>query len=288
MNLRPQSVCLVTSQKLILEIIKVIIYVNQMSYDKITNKYDLHTKYEGNLNFSRPNYVSDGSVQTSFLLDALSEFDKMIDILLENEIPISHILGLRNLSAFVGEVYNRCVTKVAKELIKNNPHQDGYPDLLIMDKLGQDEWNKIGKRIYEKEPFSFFATGGIEVKATCGDLRSAKWFTENSLLKPQIGEQRLEWITGYNWKSHHQLTNNLIGIIWDFVDTKPTIIAIMYSNLLNENDWGNTVTPKKGGGRTTSVSIMNAKGIKKMRSGLLAIIKDQYDSHKVLKRLDKY
>ena len=98
----------------------------------------------------------------------------------------------------------------------------------------------------------------------------------------------MNWITGYNWKAHDRETNNLIGLIWDFNDKKPTIIAIMYANSLCEDDWGKTVTPKEDGGRTTLVSIMNRYGIRKMRKGLLAIIDKNDYSSKILKRLDKY
>ena len=40
-------------------------------------------------------------------------------------------------------------------------------------------------------------------------------------------------------------------------------MAIMYANSLCEDDWEKTVTPKEGGGRTTSISIMNIYGIRK-------------------------
>ena len=98
----------------------------------------------------------------------------------------------------------------------------------------------------------------------------------------------MNWVTGYNWKAHHRETNNLIGLIWDFKDKKPTIMAIMYANVLCEDDWGKTVTPREGGGRTTSVSIMNKYGMRKMRKGLLAIIDNNDYSSKIIKRLDKY
>ena len=231
---------------------------------------------------------SKGIIKQDIFIDAISEFEKIMEIFEDIEIPIGDILGLRNLSAFVGEVYNRAVKKTAGNLIENNPHQDGYPDLLIMDQKGKELWNKLSSQLHEKEPFSPFLEGGIEVKATCGDLKSGKWFTSNKINKPVIGESRLNWITGYNWKAHHRETNNLIGLIWDFKDKKPTIMAIMYANSLCVDDWGKTVTPKEGGGRTTSVSRMNKYGIRKMRKGLLAIIDSNDYSSKILKRLDKY
>ena len=105
-----------------------------------------------------------------------------------------------------------------------------------MDQKGKELWNKLSSQLHEKEPFSPFLEGGIEVKATCGDLKSGKWFTSNKINKPVIGESRLNWITGYNWKAHHRETNNLIGLIWDFNDKKPTIMAIIYANSLCEDD----------------------------------------------------
>ena len=197
-------------------------------------------------------------------------------------------MGLRNLSAFVGEVFNLACSRVAKGYVENNPHQDGYPDLLVMDTEGKKLWDSLKSRSREKDPFSPFQTGGIEVKATCGDLQAAKWFTHRGLEKPIIGEQRKEYVTGYNWKSHHRETNNLLGIIWDFVDSKPTIVALTYSNDLTEEEWGKTVTPKEGGGRTTSVSIMNKIGISKMYSGIILSINDSDYTKKMFARLSKY
>ena len=79
------------------------------------------------------------------------------------DVDISAILGMRNLSAFVGEVFVVSLEKESNGLLKKNPHQDGYPDLLLMDELGQTLWNKHENNIFSKEPFSPFDTGGIEV-----------------------------------------------------------------------------------------------------------------------------
>ena len=50
-----------------------------------------------------------------------------------------------------------------------------------MDKDGETTFNNLASRIKEKEPFSPFLQGGIEVKQL-GDIKSAKWFSENNLL----------------------------------------------------------------------------------------------------------
>ena len=78
----------------------------------------------------------------------------------------------------------------------------------------------------------------------------------------------------YDWKSHHRKTNNLIGLFWDFMERKPRIAAIFFSNELLEEDWGRIVKPKAGGGRTTSVSIMTRLGVKKMYQNWVLVAED--------------
>ena len=253
----------------------------------MASKYNYHIPYEEVLTFKRSD-GSHGSINVSILFDAIVEFERIIEVFEDVEIPIGDILGLRNLSAFVGEVFNLACSKVSNGYVENNPHQDGYPDLLIMDDVGKSIWDSLKNRRKEKEPFSPFKAGGIEVKATCGDLRSAKWITKQGLEKPAIGEQRKEYVTGYNWKAHHRETNNLVGLIWDFIDNKPTIVALNYCNYLTEKDWGKTVTPKADGGRTTSVSIMNKDGVSKMYSGIILSLNDCDYTNKMFARLSKY
>jgi hypothetical protein len=79
---------------------------------------------------------------------------------------------------------------------------------------------------------------------------------------------------GYDWKAHHRETNNLVGIIWDFIDGIPHIVAVFFGNNLTENDWGKIVQPTEGGGRTTSVSIMSRDGVNKMYQNWIAVEND--------------
>lgn len=121
----------------------------------------------------------------------------------------------------------------------------------------------------EKRLFSPYRYGGLEVKATCGSTPSAR-----IIAKPLIGQQRIGLLKNFDWKAHHRETNNLIGILWDFIGKQPVITGCFFRNDLSEEDWGNIVQPKKGGGRTTSVSIMNATAIKKMCRNWVAVIDD--------------
>lgn len=188
-----------------------------------------------------------------------------------NNVPIFHLLGLRNLSSFVGEVFAREIYRLHQDIFIQNPHQDGLPDLLALtpDGLTYIEERKKNGQMSDKSFWSPYPHGGIEVKATCGNTPSAK-----EQAKPQIGESRGHILQSAEWKAHHRETNNLLGIFWDFVDGLPTVLAAFYRNDLTSADWGEVIKPTDGGGRTTSVSIMNRTGVKKMGQGWVILPED--------------
>jgi hypothetical protein len=123
----------------------------------------------------------------------------------------------------------------------------------------------------DKTFWSPYPHGGLEVKATCGNTPPARIRP-----KPKIGEARLPILVSAEWKAHHQETNDLIGLFWDFVDGLPTIVAAFYRNNLTQDDWGEVITPGEGS-RTTSVSIMKRGrvgedvGVRKMGKGWLVL-----------------
>lgn len=200
------------------------------------------------------------------LLDCTTRFD----------INVFEVLGMRNFSGLVGEFFAKCLQRQSGGKLQSNLHQDGYPDMLLTD---TDEKKSYYDSLYtiesgRKKPkdkglFSPYKYGGIEVKACCGSTPPA-----SKIPKPLIGEQRIDIITSFDWKAHHRMTNNLMGILWDFIGGCPTVVACFYKNDLTEKDWGKIVEPKTGGGRTTSVSIMNRSGIKKMCQNWVAVIDD--------------
>jgi len=241
-----------------------------------------------NLNFKRKDSLTN-PFPSSVFIDAMNEFNRIIKTFDDMEIPIGDFLGLRNYSGFLGEVFNYAVVKKSNGYIRKNQHQDGYPDLLVMDEIGENEWSKVQDRLTEKSPFSPFAGGGIEVKATCGDIQLSKWFSKNKIQRPQIGGSRIDYMKKYTWKSHHRDTNNLCALIWDFVDKKPTIVAIMYADNLTVEDWGKVQKPKEGGGNTTSVSIIKQTGVEKLYQGLIAIIDNaEYEEKMRIRLSTKY
>lgn len=240
-----------------------------MRYDYIINK-------EHNIDIGNERVItSEALVEAiNFSNLAIQELNKTTQ---DFDINIFEVLGMRNLSGTVGEYLCHSIQRFSSERLVNNPHQDGYPDLLLIDNEIKMDYLKSICSLTEdnrlspnsKADFSPFKYGGIEVKATCGSTPPA-----SKVPKPMIGEQRIRLMNKFDWKAHHRDTNNLVGIIWDFINKVPTIVACFYRNDLTESDWGNIVQPKKGGGRTTSVSIMNAGGIKKMAHGWIAVIDD--------------
>ncbi|OQC14838.1 MAG: hypothetical protein BWX72_01183 [Firmicutes bacterium ADurb.Bin080] len=230
------------------------------------------------------------SLPLDIIAESITKFNSIISNFKEFEVDVFALLGMRNLSAFLGEVFASVLSKASNGLLLKNPHQDGYPDLLLLDNEGNRIIETLKTRMKEKEPFSGFINGGIEIKATCGSVPTPAVLSKRGLQKPEIGDTRINLLTGYDWKAHHRETNNLLGLLWDFKDGVPFIAAIFYSSSLEEEDWGKIVKPKEDGGRTTSVSIMTREGIRKMHEGCICCIDDcrymeflgKYNSSKLL------
>ena len=217
-----------------------------------------------------------GSLTDAIIDKAIASTNELFERLADAAPYVFGILGMRNLSAFVGEAFAAELETASNGLLRLNPHQDGYPDLLLMDDLGRAEFERASPRA--KQPFSPFVTGGIEVKATCGDVPTEKQLAKQGLSKPGIGEPKVDLVKGFNWKAHHRETNHLVGVIWDFIDELPTLAAVTYCNGLAEDDWGKIVQPRAGGGRTTSVSIMTKAGVRKMCANTIRVLPGPYAS----------
>lgn len=227
-----------------------------------------------------PQEVADAMKFANNALRELSETTMRFDI------NIFETLGMRNLSGMIGEYFARSVQKIADGKLESNLHQDGYPDLLLVNtpqkKAYFDSLYTISngrKYPIDKEHFSPFKYGGIEVKATCGSTPPA-----SKVPKPLIGEQRVSLINSFDWKAHHRTTNHLLGVLWDFIEGLPTYVAAFYQDNLVIEDWGDIVHPREGGGRTTSVSIMNSRGIKKMCEQWVAVLDDPAYTNLLAKR----
>lgn len=216
------------------------------------------------------------TLDVNIVISALNIFQKKIKSLYETNIDIAVLLGMRNLSAIIGEIFVVSTAEASNGLLIKNPHQDGYPDLLLMDQAGKEAYGQIEREnlLQEKARFSPFSSGGIEVKATCGSVPTQAECNRRGVTRPDLGVQRIDLLRGYDWKAHHRETNNLIGLTWDFIDNIPVITSVQYSSELAESSWGKIVQPTEGGGRTTSVSIMTREGVSTMCCGWIAVIDD--------------
>ena len=138
------------------------------------------------------------SIDVAVVERAVHRTRSLIKKLSAFEIDVFALLGMRNLSSFVGEVFAAAMILEASTIFRKNPHQDGYPDLLLMDEDGINEWTRLLARTREKTPFSPFATGGFEVKATCGRVPTPVQCQKKGFEKPDIGDQRADLLTGYD------------------------------------------------------------------------------------------
>lgn len=92
--------------------------------------------------------------------NAIGLFDEKIHKLAEIAGELFALLGMRNLSTLVGELFVASLAKSSAGLLVKNPHQDGYPDLLLMTEEGKKLLAGLVKNMQDKKPFSGFATGG--------------------------------------------------------------------------------------------------------------------------------
>lgn len=257
---------------------------SQGSQGKLTNKYIINAnssiKIDEKLELPRRKIVEAVNL-------ANERIGKIYKTSVEMGINIFDTLGLRNLSGFVGEIFSQSVIDTFEDKFIKNPHQDGYPDVLRIDSKETLEWFENGierknGKIYpkSKEYFSGYKFGAFEVKATCGNTPSAK-----KVAKPLVGEERVDLLESFEWKAHHRETDKMLSILWDFIEEKPTIIAVFYRDDLEVEDWGKIVQPKEeNGGRTTSVSIMKQSGVKKMTKNWVTML----DQDKYIKKLEKW
>ncbi len=231
-------------------------------------------------------YTTAGAADARFLdpqsvVQTVREANRVLELLhdmaVANGVPIFKLLGMRNLSSFVGEIFKSELCRINVQQFAPNPHQDGYPDLCALSTEGVAYFaERIAKgEMSDKSHWSPYPYGGIEVKATCGNTPPAKL-----LAKPDIGDSRWPILKTAEWKAHHRKTNNLVGIFWDFIDGLPTVLAAFFRNDLTANDWGAVIKPATDESSTTSVSIMprgkvgEEVGVKKMARGWVVLPAD--------------
>jgi hypothetical protein len=161
-------------------------------------------------------------------------------------------IDYKTTSAIIGAIFCDKLANLTDGIV--NPIEKGHPDIIPVE----------GKDCTEKELHNY--PEGLEVKCTVGNI------TKGAHLK--AGETRVDFLTGITWQAHHREVNELLGLVWDFLDNKdnfnfPVITAAFYANNLVADDWGKISGTS---GRNTKVTGIRTSGKEKMGKGWIAII----------------
>lgn len=134
-----------------------------------------------------------------------------------------------------------------------NPIEKGYPDIIPLLTV------KPAEEVLRNYPT------GLEIKGTIGNLKTG--------VNLRAGEPRIQDLTAITWQAHHREVNQLMGFIWDFVDSIdgfcfPAITAVFFSDSLTSDDWGKISGTTN---RNTKVTGMLRSGKEKMGKGPVLI-----------------
>jgi hypothetical protein len=177
------------------------------------------------------------------------------------------ILNQRNLSGLVGEIFKHSLHKAVPGLTPN-PHPDGRPDLLDLRMKAAAAYflNECVDQATQAPirttlaPFKF---GGIELKATIGDISGAS--------KYGIGQSRAHLVRNLNYWAHHRHACNLLGLYYDFDQTAnglPQVKALFFASL-EEDHWAAVSTGKPGKKKTSNTCLVK-EGRELIKQGILA------------------
>lgn len=211
--------------------------------------YKNNTEFNINVGFSVTHKnIKDAVEQTNAILSDLPS-------------TLFRSIDYKTTSAMIGAIFCDTVASLTGGVV--NPIEKGHPDIIPAS----------GANASEEELRKY--PEGLEIKCTVGNIKTGA--------NLRAGETRINVLTGITWQAHHREVEELLGLIWDFVDdghafNYPAITGAFYSSELEESDWG-AISGTTG--RNTKVTGMNASGKEKMGNGWVAVIdNDQY--------LDKY
>lgn len=164
-------------------------------------------------------------------------------------------LDYKTISAVVGSIF--CDALASKSDAIVNPIEKGHPDLIPPDGAKASE---AQLRNYPR---------GLEVKCTVGNIETGA--------NLRAGRQRIERLIGITWQAHHREVKELMGLVWDFIQSKhefryPAITGVFYTQKLVREDWGEISGTT---GRNTKVTGMRTSGKQKMGAGWLLLFDDR-------------
>lgn len=229
------------------------------------------------------------TIDTKHIINALDQtniyISELCNLFLELNFDLFEVLGQRNLSGVIGEIYSRffCLNVSGYTV---NPHPDGRPDILNLNskeskKFFKEECFSIisGKSLPLKSPLTPYKYNGIEIKCTVGSPRSGykKLLERNTGKKSfDIGDSRIEYLSGFNFWAHHQHSTDLLSLYYDYhpkVNKNPQILAAFFSNI-EHDDWHKVSLGSKTAKKTSNTSL-NTSGKTKLYSGLVTIVDDE-------------
>ncbi|WP_374718213.1 hypothetical protein [Neobacillus sp.] len=203
----------------------------------------------------------------------------------QKDFDLFDVLGQRNLSGLIGEIFSSFFCQKFKDFVKN-PHPDGRPDILnlMSQEAKQYYYNECfqstdNKQRPIKTKLSPFPYDGIEVKCTIGNSISNY---KNKLEKDtgqrafKIGMSRINYLSDLVWWAHHTHSRSLLGLYYDYYSKEnnvPQILAIFYSNL-DVNDWSKVSLGNPTSKKTSNTSL-NKEGKEKMKKNCLLVINDE-------------
>lgn len=163
-------------------------------------------------------------------------------------------LDYKTTSAIVGSIFCDQIAGITTGII--NPIEKGHPDIIP---LAGESASEAQLRNYPE---------GLEVKCTIGSIEQGA--------NLRAGERRVGRLTSISWQAHHREVNELMGIVWDFVQLKdhfryPAITAVFYADDLTSEDWGQISGTT---GRNTKVTGIRISGKRKMAKGWVTLIDD--------------
>lgn len=164
-------------------------------------------------------------------------------------------IDYKTTSSIVGSMLCQAIANATGAIV--NPIEKGHPDIIP----------KAGETSSEEKLRNYPV--GLEIKCTVGNI------TKGANLR--AGQPRISLLEGITWQSHHREVDQLLGLVWDFVNCEldfnyPKITAIFYTDDLVIDDWGEISGTE---GRNTKVTGMKVSGKEKMGRGWVALIDDQ-------------
>ncbi len=176
------------------------------------------------------------------------------DVLSELPPGLYRSLDYKTVSSIFGSVFCDSLASQTNGMV--NPIEKGHPDIIP----------KSGAHAREAELWNY--PSGLEIKCTVGNIATGA--------NLRAGIERIEMLTGVTWQAHHREVEQLLGLVWDFVNPKsnfnfPALTGAFYADNLEMDDWG-AISGTTG--RNTKVSGMRSSGKQKMGKGWVLVLDD--------------